>query len=237
VQKVQALGSTLEVERPFLEIAGSDSGAQVARLRYGRGLVIVTPDPMLFTNYALGRPDNAVFVSNLIRLSRPERGAAIYFDERRSSGPAAGGHETLLTALWNSPARYAILQLALAAALVWALYGRRLGAPVPLRESGPVTRASQFALAMGGLFQKAQRPQAAARILAEEFRRALVRRLGMSSADSDAAIARRAAETAGTSPQTIECLLAQARTPAGNESDALEAAQEMEQVLRRLKLH
>jgi hypothetical protein len=127
-----------------------------------------------------------------------------------------------------------VLQLLGAALLVWALYGRRLGAPVPLPEREPVTRASQFALAMGGLFRKVNRPRAAGAAVGEEFRRAVTRRLGMSIADPDSAIAERAAAATGLPSRMIDRLLLQARAPAEHEADVLSDVQEMELVLRRL---
>jgi hypothetical protein len=238
----QATGSkgVLEIARANLEIAGSPAGIELARIDLGKGRVFVAPDALLFTSHALSKPDNAVLVTNLVRAHASS--GAVYFDERnhRAENPNAPDAEptappTLLDYLWRPPLRYAMLQLLGAALLWWALSGRRLGAPVPLPERESVTRASLFALAMGALFRKVDRPQAAAGIIAEHFRRDVVRRTGMAASDPDTAIANRAAEISGLPPRLIERLLERARVPVENETEALHDAQEMELVLSRLR--
>jgi hypothetical protein len=138
----------------------------------------------------------------------------------------------LLYYLWRPPLRYALLQLLVAGVLFWTFYGRRLGAPVPLPDGGPVTRASQFAAAMGALFQKVQRPQAAETIIGEHFRRQLARRLGLSISDPDELLAQRASEATGYSSRVIDRLLLQAKAPDADEAHALADAQLTEQILR-----
>ena len=224
--------------RPSLEIAGTLGGSQITRVTYGKGRVFLTPDALLFTNYALSRLDTSVLVTNLIGVHVPPGAGAVYFDERQHGEAVKTEFKpSLLYYLWQPPLRYAILQLLGAALLMWAFYGRRLGAPQPLPESEPVTRAGQFAVAMGALFHKAQRPRAAATITGEEFRRALTRRLGLSIADSDAEIARRAAEATDLPAQMIDRLLLNAKAPSDHEAQILSDVQEMEIVLRKLNLH
>lgn len=238
VKQATASGQGLTIKRPFLEIAGNPVQAVLARIDYGQGHIILTPDPLLFTNYALSKPDNAVLVTNLIGVHLPPGGATVYFDEREhGEDTSTKPPPSLLRYLTRPPLSYAMLQLFAAALLLWALYGRRLGAPVPLPDSDPVTRAGQFATAMGLLFQKAGRPQAAGVILGEEFRRVVARRLGLSTAQSDGEIAQRAGTVTGMPPEMIARLLSKARTPAAHEADVLSDAQEMEYVLRRLKSH
>ncbi|HEX8235855.1 MAG TPA: DUF4350 domain-containing protein [Abditibacteriaceae bacterium] len=240
VSKAQGSKGVLDIGRAHLEIAGSPAGTELARIDVGKGRVFVAPDALLFTSHALSKPDNAVLVTNFVRAHVPS--GAVYFDERHHQADdpddpeaAAATSPTLLDYLWQPPLRYAMLQLLGAALLWWALSGRRLGAPVPLPERESVTRASLFALAMGALFRKADRPRAAASIIAEHFRRDVVRRTGMAASDPDTAIANRAAEISGLPSRLIERLLERARTPAENETEALHDAQEMELVLSRLR--
>lgn len=238
VKQATASGHGLTIKRPFLEIAGNPAQAELARIDYGQGHIILAPDPLLFTNYALSKPDNAVLVTNLIGVHLPPGQATVYFDEREhGEDTSTKPTPSLLYYLSRPPLSYAMLQLFVASLLLWALYGRRLGAPVPLPDNDPVTRAGQFATAMGMLFQKAGRPQAAGVIIGEEFRRAVARRLGMSTAQSDQEIAQRAGAVTGMPTEMIARLLAKARTPAAHEADVLSDAQEMEYVLRRLKTH
>lgn len=235
VKKAQGSGSGLEISRPHLEIAGSVVDIQLARIDYGKGRVFLAPDALMFTNYALDNPDNAVLVSNLIRAHVPT-GGTVYFDERKHG-------ETLeekidpnwLYYIWRPPLRYAVIQLLLAAILVAILYGRRLGAPVPLPDGGPVTRASHFALAMGALFQKVGRPKAAGVIIGDHFRRRLTRRLGLSIQDDDALIAQKAEEATGYPSRMLDRLLLQAKAPDDDEARTLSDAQEMEMILRKLE--
>jgi hypothetical protein len=157
----------------------------------------------------------------------------VYFDERHHGEDLQSKVEpNLLFYLWRPPLRYALLQLLVAALLVWAYFGRRLGAPVPLPGGGPVTRASQFAAAMGALFRKVNRPRAASVIIGEQFRRELTKRLGLSVADPDELIAARAAEATGYSTRVIDRILLQSKAPDDDEERALADAQLMEKILR-----
>lgn len=261
VKDAESSPAQLELSKPYLEVAGSPIGPEIARLDWGKGRVFVLPDAFLCTNYGLSRRDNAVLVTNFVRAHAPT-GAAIYFDERQH-GELEGDKVTpnLLYYLWRPPLRWAILQLGAALLLSWALFGRRLGAPVGLAEAEPVTRASNFARAMGALFRKAGRPQEAGAILAQEFRRRLARRLGLSVSDPDELLAQRAGEAADLpAPLMLRLLkraqvevaapsqpfdlapkmidrLAHGAPPQENEAELLRDAQEMEHVLRRLNIH
>lgn len=235
VKKVQASGNTIQIDKPFLEVAGGGGGTQIGRMDLGRGRVFLVPDALLFTNYALSKPDNAVLVTNLIRFH--EKNGAVYFDEREIDEVVADKFQASLAYyLWRPPLRYAWIQLIVAGLLFWILASRRLGSAVPLPEGGPVTRASQFAAAMGALFLKANRPKAAGQIIGDNFRRQLARRLGMSPADPDLALAKRAHELSGLPVDLVDRLLLQTRAPADNEAEVLRDAQEMEYVLRRLNV-
>jgi hypothetical protein len=242
VGKASGSGDMVEIGRGFLEIAGSPVGTELARIDVGKGRVFVAPDALLFTSYALGKPDNAVLVTNMVRAHVPS--GAVFFDERQHiaddpDAPAgtSAAPPTLLDYLWRPPLRYAMFQIMFAGLLWWALSARRLGAPVPLPERESVTRASLFALAMGSLFRKVDRPRAASGIISEHFRREMVRRIGMSISDPDMAIANRAAEISGVPARLIERLLQRAKAPAESEAEALHDAQEMEMVLTRLRGH
>jgi hypothetical protein len=239
VKNASGAASQIEVKRGHLEIAGDLRGVQIARMDYGRGRIFVASDALLFTNYALSKPDNAVLATNLVRAHvKPSTSAVIYFDERSHGDDTPVGekeiNKNLAYYIWRPPLRYAVLQLLFAAVLLWGLFGRRLGSPVPLPDREPVTRASHFAGAMGTLLHKSNRPRAAALILGEEFRRTLARRLGMSPHDSDATLAQRAALLSGLPAEHIERLLFQARTPVEDEAGLLNLTQETEYVLRRL---
>lgn len=232
-------GGNLTINSAHLEIAGDVRGAQLARLNYGKGHIIVASDALFFSNYALSKPDNAVLATNLVRAHvPPSSNSVIYFDERSHGDDTPVGqkeiNKNLAYYLWRPPLRYAVLQILFAGVLLWSLFGRRLGAPVPLPHREPVTRASQFAGAMGTLLHKSNRPKVAAVVLGDEFRRTLARRLGMSPHDSDAQLAARAALLSGMPAEHIERLLFQARTPIEDEAGLLNLTQQTEYILRRL---
>ena len=234
VKKAGSSDGGLQINRDYIELAGSPFDAQLAEIPVGKGRVFVLPDALLFTNYALSKPDNAVLVSNMIRL-HAQSGALVVFDERHhGENEDEAIEESWLYYLWRPPLRYAVIQLLLAAVLAAVLYGRRLGLPVPLPDAGPVTRASQWAGAMGALFQKVKRPRAAGEIIGEDFRRQLTRRLGLSITDDDDLIATRAAEATSVPARVIDRLLLQAKVPDDDEARVLRDAQDMEKILRRL---
>ena len=238
VKNATSSGDTLRVGRAALELAGNTGGSQLSRIDVGKGRVFALPDALLFTNYALAKPDNAVLVSNLVRVHAAS--GAVYFDERNHRD----ANDKLVAAtrilnwfdyLWRAPLRYAMLQVLFAGVLWWAFAARRLGAPVPLPAQQPVTRASQFALGMGSLFRKANRPQAAARVLGESFRREVARRTGLPLDAEDQLLAERASQKTGLPAAMIDRLLLRAQAPDDRESHILSDTQEMEIVLRALR--
>lgn len=240
VKKASASTSTFNLEKGrALEIAGNVKGTQMARLDLGKGRIFVAADALLFTNYALDSPDNAIFVTNLVRAHvQPSPNSAIYFDERQHGenvkGDGSDEKRSWAYYLWRPPLRFAVLQVLFASLLTWMLFGRRLGAPVPLPDNDPVTRASHFAQAMGALLQKGKRPRVAAEILGDEFRRNLAGRLGMSAHDSDEMLANRAAQIANLPAEHVLRLLRVAKAPMENEDTLLNEVQQMENVMRKI---
>ena len=237
VKSAVGAGGNFGIERAHIALAGAPGGT-IARIPYGKGQVWAVPNAWIFTNYGLSQPDTAVLVSNMLRTQAPPNKTrkAVYFDERahdESERPPAP--DTLISRLKKPPISTAITQLLFAGALLWIFAARRLGAAVPLPTRGPVTRASQFAQAMGALFSKTARPAAAADIIGQDFRKRLASRLGMSPTENDAILARRAHELSGVPYEVVDLLLLQTRTPAQSEAQALRDAQEMDAVLQRLE--
>jgi hypothetical protein len=239
VTKATASADLIRIDRPNLELASTPAGTELARIAVGNGQVFVMADALMWTNYALDKPDNAVLATNLIRLHAMNGG--VYFDERdhpnNDAAASANGQSApdLTDYLWRPPIRWAVLQLLGALLLWWALAGRRLGAPVPLMEQEPVTRAGQFAQAMGSLFRKANRPAAVAQTLGNSFRRETTARVGLPLDASDDLIAERVAQSTGLPAPMIDRLLLRAKAPAPTETEILSDVQEMEIVLRALR--
>ena len=237
VKKAAGSPGNFGAARAHVEIAGAPGG-ELARISVGKGQVWAVPDAWVFTNYGLSQPDNAVLVTNILRTCAPPSGArsAVYFDQRahdETERPPVA--DTLINRLKRPPISTALWQLLFAGILLWIFASRRLGAAVPLPTRGPVTRASQFAQAMGALFSNAGRPAAAAEVIGADFRKRLAARLGMSPSENDAVLAARAHELSGVPAEVVDRLLLQTRTPANNDAQALRDAQEMDAVLKRLQ--
>ena len=237
VKSAGGAGGNFGVGRGYVAVAGAPGG-NIARIPFGKGQVWAVPNAWIFTNYGLSKPDTAVLVTNLVRTQAPPVGArnAVYFDERdHDEAERPPAPDTLINRLKKPPISTAIWQLFIAGALLWIFASRRLGAAIPLPTRGPVTRASQFAQAMGALFAKTSRPAAAADIIGQDFRKRLASRLGLSPSENDAVLARRAHELSGVPYEVVDRLLLQTRTPATNEAQALRDAQEMDAVLQQLE--
>lgn len=226
--------NTFLIDAEHQTLIGSQKGLKLAVMTHGQGQVIISADALLFTNYALAQGDNAALVSHLIRKDVTP-GAGIYFDERTElqMPPRALPH-TLLYYLWQPPLRWAMLQLLFAGLLLWMFYGRRLGRPTPIPVQQPVTRASQFGVAMAGLYQKARRPNVPLTILGKEFKRVVIRRTGASPLDDNATLAARCSEVSGLPREQIFQLLEQMEQTSHSESEVLRMTREMEEIQRQL---
>jgi len=227
--------NTFLINNKYETLIGAKKKLRLASMDYGKGRIIISADALIFTNYGLAQGDNAVLISNLIREDVP-RGAGIYFDQRVAAivpGQMELPH-TLLYYLWQVPLSWVWFQLLLAGLLLWAFYGRRLGKPMPIPVQHPVTRASQFAVAMASLYQKARRPKVAADVLGKEFRRTIVRRIGASPMDNATTLAARCSEITGLPREKIRKLLEQLEKPARSDADVLRMALEMEEIEEKL---
>lgn len=234
VQK--ASGSSYELrskKSPMLSIAGT-SGGTIQRFDIGKGHIFTLPDAWILTNYGLAQDDNAILVNNLITAHK--RSGVAYFDERHHDDSLAPPEpDSVIARLKKAPYSTAIWQLIAGALIFWMFVGRRLGSAISLPVSGPVTRASLFAQAMGGLFQKVSRPKAAGTVIGENFRRRLAKRVGLSPLESDEILARRTHELCGIPFETVDRLLLHGRAPSESEGAILRDAQEMERVLKALE--
>ena len=240
VASVSAPSTPLELNgpSPHLDIAGSTgwiTGA-VTRVDWGKGQIFFFPDAWMLSNYGLSQPSNATFIANLVRvhIANPS-GGAVYFDERQHDNTlAAPAPDDWPARLRQRPVVFAVWQLIVVGLGALALVSRRLGSPVALPSQAPVTRASGFARAMGGLLLKAGRPKAAAQIIGESFRARLARRIGLSPRESDEVLGARAHEISGIPRETLSRALIASRAPATDETSALRDAQLMERILEEL---
>jgi len=237
VKSATATGTALSVSRKHINVAGlgATPGGVVVREDYGKGRVWLFPDAWMLSNYGLWQGDNATLVANLLRVHDAKAGGKAYFDERHHNDSLAPpAPDDWAARLRERPVVFALWQLIVAGLGTLALVGRRLGNPVALPTQAPVTRASGFARAMGGLLLKASRPKAASQIIGESFRARLARRVGLSPRESDEVLSNRAHEISGIPLETLSRALIASRAPATDETSALRDAQAMERILRQL---
>jgi hypothetical protein len=133
----------------------------IARSEQG-GLIYVCSDAGLFSNDRLDQGDNSVLAVNLAGLAPNGR---VIFDEYHQG---YGERPSLLAYLWQSPRRWASLQLALALLLFLFSAGARFGRVVP--EPPKVRRRdpAEYVRSMAGIFQSARATQQALRIIRDQ---------------------------------------------------------------------
>jgi hypothetical protein len=188
VTDIDAPGALLyDAEAVDGQCFGDDRAAYVVSGAVGAGRVISVGSPTPFLNDALDDRDHALLAAGLIG---SEDGVRVTVLER----PAPGEGDKGLTDLVSDGVKAALVQLALAF-VVYALFrARRLGRPVP--EPLPVPIAgSELTAAVGELMQQRRDPTRAARVIQQDTRRHLARRLGLpvnapASAVADAVSAR-----------------------------------------------
>ena len=140
-------------------VGGRDDGAWV--LPRGDGWVVLAAQASPFSNRALGRADNARFVSNLIRGSLAPGGIVI-FDDGLQGAPEPYDMRRLLT----DPRLHASLAALMLLWLAWVAGGTRLR--VPTASPRPPGAAALVA-AEGRLLARAMEPAAASKALLDAF--------------------------------------------------------------------
>ncbi|RYX82515.1 DUF4350 domain-containing protein [bacterium] len=219
---------------PRLQVA-SPPGGQIVRFDAGKGHIFVFSDAWMLCNFGLSKPANATLVANMVRVHLTNASGKAYFDERQHNNELAPPMPDDWPArMRQKPVVFAVWQLLVVGLGALVLVSRRLGTAVPLPSTAPVTRASGFARAMGGLLFKAARPKIAAQIIGESFRTRLARRVGLSPRESDDVLAARASEISGIDRELLSRALIASRAPATDESSALRDAQQMERILEQL---
>lgn len=165
----------------------------------GQGTVVALGGPGALTNAALGEVGNGLLAAALLA---PEDGGSLAF--LRPAAPGEG--DASLADLVPTRVRFALLQLAIAFAVVVAWRARRLGAPVT--EPQPVqVHGSELVTAVGHLLQQTRARGQAARLLREDLRRELADRLGLPADSPAEQVATAAARRTGRPPDDLTALL------------------------------
>ena len=117
-------------------IAAANNATMAIEIPVGQGRIVAVADPMMASNGALRRSDNAVW---LISLAAGWRQGGILFDEYHHGFGQKRGTAELTAAFLMTPWGWCILQIAAAGLLYIFAYRRRFGrireSPVPDRRS------------------------------------------------------------------------------------------------------
>lgn len=185
-------------------LAGAGDRGGLWELRVGAGRVWVASASGLFANAALAHPGNARLAANLVRLAVGPGGAVVVDDMHQGLTRVYDPH-----AFYRDPRMHWTLGFLLA---LWLLYvaGRsgRLGPPL---DDRPAPGAGDLALAAGGLYARALRPQTAALERLRYLRKALQPRLGVVEGER---LWRRLAQTPGIDAADVRRLCSLERAAA-----------------------
>jgi len=196
------------------------SSAFLVSAPVGRGRVVQLGGAGGFINGRLDKVDNGLLAVTLLAPRRDSRVAVLQ--------PAvAGAGNRSLTDLVSPRVKLALLQLAIAFAIVVLWRARRLGRPV--LETQPVHIAgSELVAAVGSLLQRARgRPHAAA-LLRDDLRRTLTDRLGLPPETPPSRVADAAAARTGIAGDRVRAALEEP-SPA-TEEDLVVLAQTVEAI-------
>lgn len=164
----------------------------VVTWRLGQGRVIWWASPTPVTNAGITQDGNLPFFLDCIQAVRPganPRETTFLWDEYFH-----GYTGSLWDYFSETPVPWAVLQLGLAAILVFFAFGRRSG---PVYSPPPVSRLSplEFVDTLGDLYRRASAGSAAVRVAYQRFRTQLLRRLALapsvSNTQMDAAVRER----------------------------------------------
>ncbi|MDO8684006.1 MAG: hypothetical protein Q7N50_11050 [Armatimonadota bacterium] len=211
-------------------VARDSHGVIAVEASVGRGRLVVLSDPWIASNSAIGKSDNAVFITNLVS-ARNRRGEIVLFDEY-SQG--YGIPKSKLGAL-PRPLLFAIVQFAIIVLLAVYTAGRRFGSVRQQPDKASRRPAHEYVRAMGRLYKRAHARPATIGILLESFRNDICRRLGI-PIDSDLNDVVQAVESfSGIDSGRIRSVLAQSeKVDRMSDSELLEIARELRQFRKEL---
>ena len=150
------------------------SKVRVIKANVGRGEVIWWASSTPFTNAGVREPGNLEFVLACIGDAHRQ----ILWDEYFH-----GHHRSLAASFFDSPFKWAALQIALGAAAVLLTYSRRSG-PIVVPAAESRLSPLEFVRTLGLLYQRAGAASVAVDISYQRFRYRLTRRLGITSGAS-----------------------------------------------------
>lgn len=163
---------------------GPAKGALLASFTQGKGLVILSSTPFLFSNAGLKEAGNPELVLNLLSSAPPLSG--VWFDEwhhgiRPTQQEIIGPEEWLR----YTPAGRSLLFVAAVILLALLLQGRAFGRPVPLMKDILRRRPLEYITALANLSRRAGHRSAVARHFYQQIKRNLGKRYRIDPTLSD----------------------------------------------------
>lgn len=212
--------------RVLLRTAG---GPAAVLLPVGRGRVVALADVAPLTNGAIGGSGAATLFARAAHAARAP-GQRVVFDEyhhgyRAGASPVA----TTLRFVRDTPAGHAALQLALAAAGLLLLHGRRFGAPLPApapRRRDPLEHVA----ALGEAYRRAEARRTAARLLLAGLARRLGQRGGTDGEEALRALRRGLPPAALADAEALE-----REWRRGRRTDVVRLAADVDRIFRKAR--
>ena len=218
-----------------LALFGDSAGPFVLSVPVGRGKLIAVADSRFVSNTNLARSENAAFIADVLARNAPP-GAIVLFDEYHHGDAALEAGANLWTAL-GRPLQLALIQAALALAVLVGVVGKRFGAPIPLGQ-GVRRNTTEYVASLANLYQRAQASTAALQTLYRQFLRDLSARLALPPDVSLEQLADVAARRGGADRPALRALLAtcEQRLDDGkvSESELLDLAQQMDRIRKEI---
>lgn len=219
------------VKADGIVLFGDTLGPLALVVPVGQGRLIAVADGALFSNRALPRSENALFLANLLaHYARP--GERVLFDEYHHGDAAADENGSVWGGL-GQPLQLAIIQLGLALVALLILLAVRFGPPVPM--TGLVTRTSaEYVTSLANLYRRAQASGTALETLYRQFLRDVCGRLALPPDVNLERLAEVAARRGQTDKAAFRRLLAtcEQRLDEGklSEQELLDLTQQMERI-------
>lgn len=214
-----------------IALFGDAAGPLVLSIPIGSGRLVAIADSWFASNANLPRSENAAFLANVLATAaRP--GATVLFDEYHHGYADLSAQTNLWTAI-GRPLQLALIQCAIALAVLAAVLSSRFGNPVPLGR-GMVRTSTEYVTSLAGLYRRAQASPAALETLYRSFLRDISARLALPPDVSLERLAETASRQSGVDKAALRRLLAtcEQRLDSGKvgESELLDLARQMESV-------
>jgi hypothetical protein len=205
--------------------------AYVVRIPHGAGEAIWWASSTPLSNAGVREPGNLEFF--LACIGPPSRGRVL-FDEY-----VHGHRRTLVASIWNSAAKWALVQFAILAALLIATHSRRSG-PIIVPAAESRLSPLEFVRTLGSLYARAGAASVAVDMAFQRFRYRLTRRFGIAPNAAidhiERAVAARAPAEAATLASTLRACDAARNTRKLDPKKALALVTSLGEIATKLRL-